>query len=186
MVSKLDDVVETVALSVPAVVATLLACRWWVARRARRPLRPAEAANDDARFAATQGVAEPQWPASFEIAETCRRINRNMAESAYKARHARMVIVDIANRQRTDELVRTLREADDAVAWSVLEPITVTGEVIALIDSVRSQNGEFSAQSLRLCIERLWGQRVARDTRERDDVPQGRHGDPGPGGPPPS
>lgn len=186
MASRVDEVVEAVALSVPAVVATLLACRWWALRRARAPVQPAAAANDDVRIAASPASAEPQWPASFEVAETCRRINRNMAESAYRAGRARATIVDIASRRHMEELVRTLRDADDAAAWDVLEPITITGEVITLIESVRSQNGEFSAQSLRLCIERLWGQRVARDTRARDEAPQGRHRDPGAGGAPPA
>lgn len=184
MASIVDEVVEAVVLSVPAVVATLLACRWWMLRRARRRAQPTAAANDDVRVAARPELVEPQWPASFEIAETCRRINRNMAESAHRAGRARAKIVDIGSRRGMDELVRTLRDADDVAAWAVLEPITVTGEVINLIESVRSQNGEFSAQSLRLCIERLWGQRVARDTGEHDDAPQGRHGDAG--GPPPA
>lgn len=186
MASGFEHVVETVAVALPAVVVALLACRWWMLRRTQRRAPPAVAANDDARPDVRPEHAEPQWPASFEITETCRRINRNMAESAFKARRGRTVIVELGHPLRRDELVRTLREADDAAAWRVLEPITVTGEVIALIESVRKHNGESSAQSLRLCIERLWGQRVARDTAEHGQASQGRHGDTGPGGPPPA
>lgn len=200
MLAKVDEVVEAIALAVPAVVAAVLARCWWKRRpRASAPQLP-PAANDDpaqrpalhglaandVEVAAAASLAEPQWPESFHLAETRRRLNRNTAEAAHRNRRCRAPVVEIGNRQRLAETVRILRGTDDVAAWVILEPLTVSGEVISLIESVRNNSGEFSAQSLRLCIERLWGQHVARDSAEPVATPPGRRGDPATGGPPPA
>lgn len=200
MLAKVDEVVEAIALAVPAVVAAVLARRWWKRRPrasvaqlppaanddpARRPALHGLASND-VEDAAAASLAEPQWPDSFHLAEARRRLNRNMAEAAHLGRRNRAVIAEIINRQHMAEMVRILRGTDDRAAWVILEPLTVSGEVISLIESVRHNSGEFSAQSLRLCIERLWGQQVARESAEPVATLPGRRGDPAIGGPPPA
>ena len=198
MLAKVDEVVEAITLAVPAVVAAVLARRWWKRRpRASAPQLPPAANDDPAQRPALHGLAsndvevaaaaslvEPQWPESFHLAEARRRLNRNMAEAAHLSRRGRAPIVEITNRQRMAEIVRVLRGTDDAAAWVILEPITVSGEVIALIESVRHNSGEFSAQSLRLCVERLWGLRVARESGMPAEALPVRRGDPAAGGPP--
>ena len=73
-----------------------------------------------------------------------------------------------------------------AVAVYGLGALIAITLVISLIESVRHNSGEFSAQSLRLCIERLWGQQVARESAEPVATLPGRRGDPAIGGPPPA
>lgn len=200
MLAKVDEVVEAIALAVPAVVAAVLARRWWKRRtRASAPQLPPAAnddpaqrpalhglASNDVEVAAAAGLAEPQWPESFHLAEARRRLNRNTAEAAHLNRRGRTPVVEIGNRQRLAEMVRILRGTDDQGAWVLLEPLTMSGEVISLIESVRHNSGEFSAQSLRLCIERLWGQRVARESGVQAEAQPLRRGDPAAGAPPPA
>jgi len=200
VLAKVDEVVEAIALAVPAVVAAVLACRWWKRRpgASAAPLPPAAnddpaqrpalhgLASNDVEVAAAAGLAEPQWPESFHLAESRRRLNRNTAEAAHGNRRGRTPVVEIGDRQRLAETVRILRGTDDHAAWAILEPLTMSGEVISLIESVRHNSGEFSAQSLRLCIERLWGQRVARESGVQAEAQPLRRGDPAAGAPPPA
>lgn len=104
----------------------------------------------------------PDSPASPDDARTRLEINLAIAEAALRLQRPHNAFTGEAGRERALGLIRVIRTGEDEAAWAELEPLTTSGEIFHLIGFARASAGEFSAQSLLACAERLWCTRLAR------------------------
>lgn len=95
-------------------------------------------------------------------ARTRLEINLAIAESALRSQRPRNPFADDAGRVRAARTIRIIRTSDDDASWAELEPLTTSGEIFHLVNCARLIGGEFSAQSLLACAERLWCTKLAR------------------------
>jgi len=169
---------------IPVVLATTIAgacataTAWWRRRARARPGErrgaaaaggggaPRSATAGDARqvdaLALATATIEAARVAPHDDARTRIEINLAIAESALRSRRPRNPFADQAGRLRAARTIRIIRTGDDDEAWAELAPLTTSGEFFHLLDCARMVGGEFSAQSLMACAERLWSTRLVR------------------------
>lgn len=104
----------------------------------------------------------PGSPSSLDDARTRLEINLAIAEAALRLQRPRNAFTGGAVGECALSLIRVIRTGEDELAWAELEPLTTSGEILHLIGFARASAGEFSAQSLLACAERLWCTRLAR------------------------